>query len=543
MNRHRFGFSRNQLLLCLLLLLILAFNFAIRWRLRDMPLERDEGEYAYAGQLILQGVPPYQLAYNMKFPGVYFAYSLLMTVFGQSTSGIHIGMILVTSITAILVFLIGCELMSAAGGLIAAAIFVCLSALPQALGLAGHATHFVSLFVCAGVLALLFARKKKSSSGWFVSGTAFGLAILMKQQAIFFPPVFLAWYFSREFQLGDRRKSGWLAFVFCAGCAIPVLVMAAGFAYAGLWGKFIFWTFEYARQYVAIFPLSTAPGQFVTGFDPIFKSGMLVWLAGMAGLMVILRKRDWSKPMELAALLFLAGMLATCPGFYFRAHYFLTAMPGLALLSAAAVLSLGEALKSSRAVLLAKCLPLCLTAFIIAELVADNYQAWFEQTPGQISRELYDINPFPESVPIAEYLRAHTSTNDTIGVLGSEPQLFFLSGRRSASGYLYFYPLMEPQPFAPQMRKGFMQEMEGARPKYVVFVNMVSSWEQMILPNDSSLSSNSIPGWWHSYSTNYMVTGAVDIFTNKPSQYFWDADLRGHSSFTNDDVLIYRRKE
>ena len=24
-----------------------------------MPLERDEGEYAYAGQLILQGIPPY----------------------------------------------------------------------------------------------------------------------------------------------------------------------------------------------------------------------------------------------------------------------------------------------------------------------------------------------------------------------------------------------------------------------------------------------------------------------------------------------------
>jgi hypothetical protein len=42
---------------------------AIRWCLRDMPLERDEGEYAYAGPLILQGIPPYQIAYNMKLPG------------------------------------------------------------------------------------------------------------------------------------------------------------------------------------------------------------------------------------------------------------------------------------------------------------------------------------------------------------------------------------------------------------------------------------------------------------------------------------------
>ena len=98
------GFSklvRRRWFICLLLALVLVFNFTIRWRLRDLPLERDEGEYAYAGQLLLQGVPPYQLAYNMKFPGVYFAYALLMALFGQSAAGIHIGIIVVTSLTAI----------------------------------------------------------------------------------------------------------------------------------------------------------------------------------------------------------------------------------------------------------------------------------------------------------------------------------------------------------------------------------------------------------------------------------------------------------
>jgi hypothetical protein len=44
----------------LLLGLVLFLNFAIRWHLRGIPLERDEGEYAYAGQLILHGVPPSQ---------------------------------------------------------------------------------------------------------------------------------------------------------------------------------------------------------------------------------------------------------------------------------------------------------------------------------------------------------------------------------------------------------------------------------------------------------------------------------------------------
>jgi hypothetical protein len=48
----------------------LAVVAGIRLRLLSFPLERDEGEYAYAGQLMLQGIPPYELAYNMKFPGL-----------------------------------------------------------------------------------------------------------------------------------------------------------------------------------------------------------------------------------------------------------------------------------------------------------------------------------------------------------------------------------------------------------------------------------------------------------------------------------------
>ena len=59
----------------------------IRVRLLEMPLERDEGEYAYAGQLLLQGIPPYELAYNMKLPGTYFAYAAGMAVFGQTIGG------------------------------------------------------------------------------------------------------------------------------------------------------------------------------------------------------------------------------------------------------------------------------------------------------------------------------------------------------------------------------------------------------------------------------------------------------------------------
>src|SRR4030065_551155 len=86
--------------------IVVVFIIIIRFRLLDVPLERDEGEYAYAGQLILEGVPPYSLVYNMKMPGIYAAYALILAVFGQTCAGIHFGLLLVNAATILLVFLL-----------------------------------------------------------------------------------------------------------------------------------------------------------------------------------------------------------------------------------------------------------------------------------------------------------------------------------------------------------------------------------------------------------------------------------------------------
>src|ERR1039458_5372696 len=82
-----------------LLSLVIVLFALIRFRLRDMPLERDEGEYAYVSQLMLQGIPPYKLAYTMKLPGTHAAYALILAAFGQTSAGIHFGLLLVNAAT------------------------------------------------------------------------------------------------------------------------------------------------------------------------------------------------------------------------------------------------------------------------------------------------------------------------------------------------------------------------------------------------------------------------------------------------------------
>src|SRR5262245_32264718 len=167
----------------LAVLVVLAFTAYVRLRVADVPLERDEGEYAYAGQLILQGVPPYALAYNMKFPGTYYAYAAILAVFGETPWGIHIGLLIVNALSIVLVFAIGRRLLNDFAAAVAAASFAVLSIDRWIYGIFAHATHFVVLFALAGFWLLLRALDSERRLFLFASGTLFGIAVLMKQHA------------------------------------------------------------------------------------------------------------------------------------------------------------------------------------------------------------------------------------------------------------------------------------------------------------------------------------------------------------------------
>ena len=101
---------------------------------------------------------------------------------------------------------------------------------------------------------------------------------------------------------------------------------------------------------------------------------------------------------------------------------------------------------------------------------------FFLWTPPQACRLTYMSHPFLECPTIAEYLKARTEPRDTIAVLGSEPEIFFDAQRRSATGYIYMYGLMEEQPLAEKMQKEMIAEIEAARPKYIVLANVRRSW-------------------------------------------------------------------
>ena len=112
-------------------LLTLAVAAVIRARLLAIPLDRDEGEYAYMAQLLLRGVPPYVGAYSMKMPGVYGVYAAILSVLGTTPAAIHLGLAIANAVATVLVFLLARRVLGPLEAVGAAVGFAAISLSPE----------------------------------------------------------------------------------------------------------------------------------------------------------------------------------------------------------------------------------------------------------------------------------------------------------------------------------------------------------------------------------------------------------------------------
>jgi len=521
---------------------VFGLVIAIRIRLLGIPLERDEGEYAYAGQLILQGVPPYTLAYNMKFPGTYAAYAAIMSVFGQTINGIHLGLLLVNGITVVLIFFLGRRLANSIVGLAAGTSYAVLSVSPTVLGLAGHATHFVVLPVVAGTLLLLDGSDRNAYGRLFASGLLLGVGVVMKQPAFFFIPfglIYLVWS-----DLHRRRALKEILLrnlVFGIGAVAPLGVTCLILWRAGVLDKFWFWTVSYAGRYGSLlldeiesgrWPLSQAARFFARSTVEAIGAGWMLWaLAGLGLIAGLLDKKSRAGTGFLMGLL-LFSALAVSQGLYFRPHYFIMTLPAVSLLVGVAIGKLSDFLTGR--VIAVRLVPLFLLGLALSMPMVLNERIFFRASPVDVSRIVYPESPFVESIRIADYLREHSSPNDTIAVLGSEPQIYFYSHRRSATGYIYTYGLMESQKYASRMQEEMIREIEHASPKYLVSVPMFDSW--LWRPG----SDQSILTWANEYAAkNYAAAGFVNITPAGTDYYFENVPPKVES--LKNYILIYKR--
>ena len=653
--------------------LTLLFVLVVRVRLREMPIERDEGEYAYAGQLILQGVPPYKEAYNMKLPGTYAAYAVIMAVFGQSPAGIHLGLALVNAASIVLVFRLGRRLLDDAAGVAAAVAFALLSLSPSVLGLAAHATHFVVLAALSGTWLLLKALDRpppvqsqetgNSSQNpasslqphatrttqhapprgsefdvqgskfdvrrstlpallpqpstrdyrlLAASGLLFGLAFLMKQHGLFFGlfgALYLLWVRGGQWLAASgvrtqqpgvrslRERTGFAPTNPASRAALARLIRGLGcFAlgwllpcgltclvlwWAGVLPQFVFWTLTYAVKYASAISLVNGPDMLRAALHVVIGPNLVFWVLPWIGALVMWweerfeARKDKSKsevpsprskvqsprselegqqagarhssfvnrkfPIPcprffLTALLF-CSLASASVGLYFREHYFITVLPVLALLTGVAVSRALHLLKHDQTIELFLAL-LILGMFVIAVGAAliGHGPVWLALPQAQAMRSVFGSTLFAETARAADYLKSHTTRDARVAVLGSEPEIYFLSRRRSASGHIYMYPLMEEHPYALKMQEEMIREIERARPEYMIYIDDEFSW----LPRPHS--QQRIFDWWKAYwAANLDLVMTLEVEEGR--ERGTDMDKPAKEAPTLNHILIFKRRQ
>ncbi|MEN6357830.1 MAG: glycosyltransferase family 39 protein [Armatimonadota bacterium] len=518
--------------------LVVLFTAIIRIRLLHTPLERDEGEYAYMGQLMLQGIPPYKLACNMKFPGTYAAYALIMALFGQSISGVHIGLMLANAVTIILMFLLTRRLFDSLAGVVAGATYGILSASSAFYGQAGHATHFVVLAAVGGTLLLLKAIDSGKRSHLLLSGLLFGTAILMKQSGVFFS------LFAVAYLLCVQKKANAVASrarfsnigILLLGIFLPLGLTFLILWDAGVFNRFWFWTVSYAREYSSQIPISMAFRVLESAVSSVVGPAYMLWVISGLGVVALFLDKNARPKSGFVVGFSICAFLAVCPAFYFRRHYFIQFIPALAILAGVAVSSCRRILYNSKVPKIILLLPIAIFFAAFVHTVGLQKEVFFMLSPDQVSAVVYNINPFPEAVRIADYIKKHSNKNDTVAVIGSEPEIYFYSDRHSATSYIYTYSLMENQKYALSMQRDMIREIDEAKPTFLLLVKVPTSW--LAVPTSKTL----IFDWASQYANrNFVPVGVADI-TADHTEYVWGAAAADYSLQSTYNVVVFKRK-
>jgi hypothetical protein len=516
------------------LLAVLLGTAALRLRLLDVPLERDEGEFAYMAQLILRGEVPYLAAHNMKLPGVYYAYAGILALFGESVAAIHAGLLLLNLAAIALVHRLARCLLDRTGALVAAAAYALLSLDPSVLGLAAKGEHFLVVPVLAGVLLL---RAPGPGVGRVaVAGLLLGAAVVMKQHAAAFVLFGGLWLLAGG---GRRDTTAWrtplaTVLVFAAAAALPFALTCAAIAAAGAFTPFWFWTVTYARQYATLLPLDVAAGQLGRQVVAMLVAAPGCWLLAAVGLAAPL----WDAPARRGA--WFVGLFAACsflavvPGLRFSEHYFIQVLPAAALLAGTGAETL---VRRARSAPVATALRAAVLLVPVALSLVQGRAHLFLLSPAGVARAVYGANPFPEAIAVGRYLREHSRPEERVAVIGSEPEIYFYARRRAAVSYMYTYPLTEAQPFARRMQEDMIAQLERERPRLLVLVNVDTSWS--LRPDSPRL----LMEWAErAVNTDYRAAGVVDIVPGGPTVYRWDAEARDAGPRSRFHLMVFERR-
>ncbi|MBI3663582.1 MAG: glycosyltransferase family 39 protein [Acidobacteria bacterium] len=423
----------------------------------------DTPSATYLGQVVLEGGAPYREAWNVKAPGVYFAYALSILLSGKSALGIRIFDLLWQCATALVLAGAGARMFRSERAGLFAGFGYLLVYYSQNYWNWAEADGLISLPLAAGFLFLLRGMESDRGRDWGLAAFWVGLAALFKLIFGFVGVAMLAAAFVKPPAWRGLllRRVAPLA----VGVSLPLLATAAYLRSHGALDEFLLTQFVVAPELTGRLRALVHAGCIVKSLvRPVLLPLYIVFFLAVYSLGRTLRRRmEWRVPAVFCGAWFLTGALTlVLHGAYFGYH-FLPLFAPLAVLAGSAFETITDKLwplKLSRKSLLALAGLGLLCLMPVVKLGQRAYFSWqvlSGRAPAVAWREL------------GTYLRERTKPDDQIFVWGNVPALYLYAERRSCSRFIFSY-FLSLQWKRVNYQPAFLAELRAGKPRYFVLI-------------------------------------------------------------------------
>jgi hypothetical protein len=524
-----------------ILLILIFIVYIIRSKFLEIPFERDEGSFSYFGKMILEGKTPYKDFYEHQFPGLFYFYAVIEFIFGFSSSELHYGFIFVNIISLIALFFASKLLFNSFAACISAATFAFTSLTPNISGFTIQGEHVVVFYISLG---LLFYALTKDNPKWYfylLMGMAMGFAFTVKLSGVFLA-LWGGFVLLIEFAFNKERsfKSLFNSFGFYAIGGFSVILFFLLVVYLhGTFSEMVFWLYDNPKHYLSRVTLEEGLKYFGYTKDAIFQFNKFLWIHALFVFVILFIKSiEWKNKIIILSL-GVFSFFTIVPGYYFYGHYWIQLTPALAILAGAVCYACLNftAKKFNLNESYIGFAYLILFSFLLFSHVKKFKPYYFKPNYEMIMRNTYGNNPFPEIKELAKQMNTFLKLSDQVALIGSEPEFYIYTNKKSPSKHLFFTVLVADMPEHKQWQRDYAKSIEEMKPNYLVYVNHPISL--LVQPN----TDRYIFDWANKYITeNYKLIGLIDMVDGYQSIYKWNQDALNYKPLSQMVIYVFERK-
>jgi hypothetical protein len=454
------------------------------------PLGPDQSIFAYVAHRISLGGFPYVSAWDQKPPAIFLFYLVALHFPGPLMRDVRLFDLCFLCLTLAAIYLLGQRLWGPLAGGLAALLYGTAYTTLYGYWYTAQPDGYTVLPLC--LATWLYYRSLAERRAWpsIAAGLLTGVAFQLRYSSVL---IGLAWLYierTRATEIGrwawrsTLRRLLWLAAGFVLVQAAFLAYLLLGHAFAAYLDAEVNFASHYLRLGGPYSPNGFTWGLFLDAarMDTVYflTAHLLVSIPAGLALLYAFRPGGDAHAREVVALMLTAYLGVLLQAKFFWYHW-LAVLPFLALLGGKALADAASVLRPrGRPAAVLGMAALAVALLFLSPQVTDaavrQWKGVGDYFGGPARRErfnnqfgAYGAEPYSYLADdeVSRYIRARTTPSDTIYVYGYEPLVYLLSGRESASRFIYVFPVISP--WAPESwRDELYADLRSKRPRYII---------------------------------------------------------------------------